>query len=79
LKKWTAEENKFLYQKLQFALLDLDPDSEYGSGSSDLIVSGSASETLYFLKGSCTGTLKFRTSRKYNLNFYVPEAQFMVV
>jgi hypothetical protein len=38
--------NFFLLLWVIFALLDLDQDSEYGSGSTDLIEFGSGSETL---------------------------------
>ncbi len=40
--------NFFLLLWVIFDLLDPDPDSEYGSGSTDLIESGSGSETLIF-------------------------------
>jgi hypothetical protein len=42
--------NFFLLLWVILALLDPDPDSEYGSGSTDLIESGSGSKTLIHTK-----------------------------
>ena len=56
--------NFLLLLLIIFALLDLDLDSEYGSGSTDLIESGSGSETLILGKIKRSNSGGFECERR---------------